>query len=101
MEVPRLGVESEPQLRAYTTATAMRDPSLIWDLHHSSGQRWILNPLSKAGDRTFILMDAIRVVSTEPRWELQEIYFFISLFIYGLINQSTYLPIYLPTYLSI
>ena len=27
-------------------------------LHHSSQQRWILNPLSKARDRTCILMDA-------------------------------------------
>ena len=26
VEVPRLGVESEPQLPAYTTATAMPDP---------------------------------------------------------------------------
>ena len=37
MEVPRLGVESE--------------------LHHSSQQPWILNPLSKARDQTRILMD--------------------------------------------
>ena len=39
MEVPRLGVESELQLLAYTTATAMQDPSHVWDLHHSSQQR--------------------------------------------------------------
>ena len=51
MEVPRLGVESELQMPAYATATAMtRDPSLACDLHHSSRQRWILNPLSKARD---------------------------------------------------
>ena len=39
-EVPRLGVESDLQLPAYTTATAMRDLSHICDLHHSysSGQ---------------------------------------------------------------
>ena len=30
MEVPRLGAESELQLPAYTTATAMQDPSLMW-----------------------------------------------------------------------
>ena len=35
MEVPRLGVESELQLPAYATATAMTDPSHICDLHHS------------------------------------------------------------------
>ena len=36
MDVPRLGVESELQLPAYTTATAMPDPSHICNLHHSS-----------------------------------------------------------------
>ena len=39
MEVPRLGVELELQLLAYTTATATWDPSHIWDLHHSSRQQ--------------------------------------------------------------
>ena len=33
MEVPRLGVESELQLPAYTTATATQDPSHIFDIH--------------------------------------------------------------------
>ena len=47
MEVPRLGVESELPLPAYTIAIAMRDPSHIYDLHHSSGQHQMLNPLSK------------------------------------------------------
>ena len=41
MEVPRLGVESELLLPAYTTATAM----------------WILNPLSKVRDQTRVLTD--------------------------------------------
>ena len=36
MEVHGLGVESELQLLAYTTATAMRDPSCVCELHHSS-----------------------------------------------------------------
>ena len=63
MEVPRLGVELELQLPAYTTATAMPDPSRSCNLHHSSQQCWILNPLSKAGDRTCILMDPSRVHS--------------------------------------
>ena len=57
MEVPRLGVESELQLLAYTTGTAMPDPSHICDLHRSSWQCWIHNPLSGAKDRTRILMD--------------------------------------------
>ena len=34
MEVPILGEESELQLLTYATAT--RDPSCIFDLHHSS-----------------------------------------------------------------
>ena len=38
MEVPKLGVESELQLLACTTATATRDPSLLCDLHLSSWQ---------------------------------------------------------------
>ena len=50
MEVPRLGVESELQLPAHATATAMMDPSRVFDLHQSSQQRLILNPLSKARD---------------------------------------------------
>ena len=50
VEIPRLGVESELQLLAYATATATRDLSLVCDLHHSSWQHWILNPLSKARD---------------------------------------------------
>ena len=53
MEVPRLEVELELQLTAYTTAythTATWDPSCIYDLHHSSWQCQILNPLREARD---------------------------------------------------
>ena len=57
VEVPRLGVKSELQLLAYTTATATWDTSHIRELHHSSWQHWTLNPLSKARDQTHILMD--------------------------------------------
>ena len=56
MEVPRLGVESELQLPAYTTATATPDESGICNLHHSSQQHQILNPLNEAKDQTHILM---------------------------------------------
>ena len=41
MEGPRLGVELELQMPAYTTATARQDPSHICDLNHSSWQCWI------------------------------------------------------------
>ena len=61
MKVPRLGVQLELQLPTYTTATATPDPSLVFDLYHSSRQRWMLNPLSKARDRTRVLMDTSRV----------------------------------------
>ena len=46
----------ELSLPAYTTATAARDPSRTCDLHHSSRQCWVLNPLSEARDRTCNLM---------------------------------------------
>ena len=36
MEIPRLGVESEPQLLAYITATATWDMSRVCKLHCSS-----------------------------------------------------------------
>ena len=61
MKVPRLGVQSELQLLAYTTAIAALDPSCICNLHHSSRQHQIPNPLSKARDRTQVLMDASQV----------------------------------------
>ena len=56
MEVPRLGVKSELQLLAYTTATAIWDLSHVCDLHHSSQQCQIHNPLSEARDLTQNLM---------------------------------------------
>ena len=61
MEVSSLGVESELQLLAYTTATATSDLSRVCDLHHSSQQHQILNPLSKARDQICILMDASQI----------------------------------------
>ena len=56
-EVPRLGVEFG------ATATATLDPSHIWDLHCSLWQWQILNPDSKAGNRTCILVDTSRVLN--------------------------------------
>ena len=61
MKVPRQGVKSELQLPAYTRATEMQDLHGVCDLHHSSQQRWILNPLSEARDRTCTLMDPSQV----------------------------------------
>ena len=50
MEGPGLGVKSELQLTAYTTASATPDPSHVCDLHHSSWQRQIPDLLSEARD---------------------------------------------------
>jgi len=61
MEVPRLGVKLELRLPAYTTATAIPDPSLVCNLHHSTRQRQILNPLSDARNQTHVLMDISQI----------------------------------------
>ena len=63
MEAPRLGVESELQLPAYTTATATSDPSRICDPYHSSWQCQILNPLSEVKDQTCKLMNTSLVLN--------------------------------------
>ena len=57
MEVPGLGVELEPLLQAYATATAMLGLSLICNLCSSLWQCLILNPLSEAKDQTCILRE--------------------------------------------
>ena len=61
MEVPWLGVELELHLLATATGTAMPDPSRICDLHCSSQQCQVLNPLSRDRDQTCILMDTGQV----------------------------------------
>ena len=60
-KVPRLGVELELHLQAYTTATAMPDPSHVCNLQGSSWQCRILNPLSETRGQTCILMNAGQV----------------------------------------
>ena len=72
MDVPKPGAESEPQLLAYTTATATQDPTLLCHLYHSAQQRLILHPLSEARDQPLLLMDASQVTA-EPLWELPNI----------------------------
>ena len=57
----------------HITATAMLwDLSHVCDLHHSSRQHWILNPLSKAKNQTQVLVDTsqIRFVTALSRQEL-------------------------------
>ena len=59
MEVPSLWVKSELQLLAYATATAMWDLRRVCDLHHSSQQCWILNPLSIEPASLWVLISAV------------------------------------------
>ena len=71
MEVPSLEAELELQLPAYAIATEMHDYSCVCHLHHSSQQRRILNPLSKARNRTHILIDtSFEFISAVPQQEL-------------------------------
>ena len=63
MEVPRLGVESELLLPAYARATTTPDLNCVCDLHHSSWQRQILNPLSKARDQPTTSWFLIRFIN--------------------------------------
>ena len=74
-------IQLKLKLLAYTTATATRDPSHICDLHHSSQQRRILNPLSKARDQNCVLMDANQI---HFHWATTELWytgtFFLKLF---------------------
>ena len=58
MRVPRLGAESELQWLACSRATATQELSCVCELCHSSLQRHIVSPLSKAGDWTCNLMDS-------------------------------------------
>ena len=59
MEVPGLGVESELQLPAYTTATAMQDLSCVCDLCHSLEQHQILNPQREPRSGNCILTETM------------------------------------------
>ena len=60
MRFPGQGSNQSYCSQNYTTATAVLDPRTICHLYHSSWQRCILNPLSKARDGAH-LMDTSRV----------------------------------------
>ena len=70
LEVPRLGVQSELQLPAYITATTMPDPRHTCELHQSSQQCQILNPLSEARDPLASSWTLVGFVTTEPQQAL-------------------------------
>ena len=63
MEVPRLWLESELQLAANTTATAISNQSHICDLRHILWHRQMFNSLSEAKDWTHIFMDASEILN--------------------------------------
>ena len=89
MEVHRPGAASELQLLATATASAMRDPSCVCDLHHSSWQCRFPNSLSEARDWTRILMNTSLICFSnndfKKKWisnlmgrNSGEIYFFLA-----------------------
>ena len=66
MEVPRLGIKSELQLLAYTTATATQAPSHVWSLHHSS---WQCQIPARPGIKPASPWTLVGFISTEPPWK--------------------------------
>ena len=70
-----LGIELELHLPAYATATAMQDPSHDCNVHHSSPQHQIPNPLSEARNQTHILMDTSQF-SSVPQQELPTLFLY-------------------------
>ena len=97
MEVPRLGVQSELQPSAYTTATATPDPSHIFHLHHSSQQRWILNPLNEARDRTRSSWILVGFVFAAPQWELPMFIFLLQKIRFN-IQEWKFSPFYIDSF---
>ena len=63
MEGSRLEGESALQLLAYTIATATPDLSRVCNLHHSSQQCQVLNPMIEAKDQTCVLMHTSQVLN--------------------------------------
>ena len=59
MEVPRVGVELELQLPAYTKLQPRGTRAA--SATHATAHRWILNPLREAREGTHILMDPSQV----------------------------------------
>ena len=70
MKFLRLGVESELQLPAYTTATATQDLSHVFNTAH--GHAVSLTHWERPGIETASSWMLVKFLSTEPRWELQK-----------------------------
>ena len=83
MEVPKLGVELELQLPAYTTATATPDPSCVCELHHSSWQHHPLTHGVRPGIEPTSSWIRVRFFTTEPQQEFPNSYPFIKTSLVG------------------
>ena len=70
VDAPKLGVELELQLPAYTTVTATRDPSHLWDPHHRPGQHRILTHWARFGIEPATSLLLVRFISAGPQGEL-------------------------------
>ena len=90
MEVPRLVVQSELWLPVYARGTAMWDPSCscVCNLHHSSLQCQIPDPLREARGRTHVLMDVSQVCNLLNHSENSQPFYTIT--IEGLLRESKY-----------
>ena len=73
MEVPRLGVELELQLLAYTTATATPDLSQVCDLHHNSQQCPILTHYVRPGIKPTSSWMLVGFITSEPQGEVPRV----------------------------
>ena len=100
MKVPRIGVESELQLPAYTRATATLDPSHICDLvttvttaHGNTGS---FNQLSKGRDWTCFLMDTSQILNMLSHNGNSYSFFFL-LLIFCLISRWLISIVYSPS----
>ena len=95
-KVPRLGVELELQLLDYTTATATWDLSCVCDLHRSSRQHQILNPLIQVRDWTCILRDNSQIHYRRATTGTPRVSFWIGVFVFYLFQvllESAFLPL--------
>lgn len=72
MEVPRLGVRTGATAAGppHNHSNARSEMRCVWDLHHSSLQWQIINPLNETRDGTRVLRDTSLIVSTKPQGEL-------------------------------
>ena len=79
VEVPKLGgLIGAMAASLHTTVTAMPDPSRVCNLHQSSQQHRILNPLIEARDQ----IHNLRFISASARWERLSLFLSFLLFFF-------------------